>query len=84
MLAGRDEDKGGHPLLRTVGTVAVLVVLTLLAVETLAGRLIDALGLPHIPIGWLMGIFIAISTVWVGIAAWQRRRAGRSDDRDLD
>lgn len=76
LLVGADDDKGGHPVVRTVGTVAVLVVLFLIAVETLAGRLIDALGLPHIPIGWLMGIFVAISTIWAGIAAWQKRRAG--------
>ncbi len=76
LLAGRDDDKGGHPVVRTVGTIAVLAVLLLMAVETLAARLIDALGLPHIPIGWLMGAFVAISTVWAGIAAWQKRRSG--------
>jgi|GEM_PF-2383284 len=80
LLVGADDDKGGHPVVRKVGAVAVLVVLLLLAVETLAARLIDALGLPHIPIGWLMGAFVAISTIWAGIAAWQKRRTGGPKD----
>jgi len=82
VLAGRDEDKGGHSAVRTVGTIAVLVLLVHIAVETLAGRLIDALGLPHIPIGWLMGAFVVVSTIWVGIAGWQKRRGERQRDGD--
>jgi len=77
LLAGRDDDKGGHAIIRTVATVAILAVLLLMAVETLGARLIDKLGLPHIPISWLMGVFVAISTIWAGVAAWQKRRPGR-------
>ena len=80
LLAGRDDDKGGHPVVRTIGTVSMLVVLGLLVLQTLAGRLIEAWGLPKIPLGWLMGAFIVISTIWVGAAAWHKRRTGRGKD----
>ncbi len=77
LLSGRDDDKGGNPVVRTVGSVVMLLVLGLLVLQTLAGRLFDALGLPQVPVGWLMGIFIFVSTIWVGVAAWQRRRPGK-------
>lgn len=80
LLAGADDDKGGNPVVRAVGTVTVLLVLGLLALQTLAGGLMNALGLPQIPIGWLMGAFIVVSTIWVGVATWRRRRPGGDKD----
>lgn len=80
ILAGADDDKGGGSRVRLIGTVAMLAVLALLVIQTVAGRLIEAWDLPRIPTGWLMGAFIAISTIWAGIVAWQKRRRHRPED----
>lgn len=59
---------------RKISVVLSLILLAVLVVESLAWDTLERLGLVHLPVGVIVGLFVLLGLFWMIVAIRNRRR----------